>query len=173
MSNRSFSLSTLPRNKASTQPPHQRPCAYLYAYEKLLRGKPRGQGRNAPLSATYIYSDNGCSKDWCKIILKRLAKVLEYRSFLAADGYAAPKALVGITCPTFLWFQNYKWSGFCRHKEFKNHHKNLRIIKIFWNHLPVSGHFATFSGFARKFYIVLQPWLTHGQPVHDRRCPCQ
>ena len=58
--------------------PHQRPCAYLYAYEKLLRGKPRGQGRNAPLSATYIYSDNGCSKDWCKIISKRLAKVLEY-----------------------------------------------------------------------------------------------
>ena len=30
-----------------------------------------------------------------------------------------------------------------------------------------------FSGFARKYYIVLRPWLTHGQPVHDRRCQCQ
>ena len=39
----------------------------------------------------------------------------------AADGYAAPKAPAGIKCPKFLWFKNYKWSGFWRHK-------NLKII---------------------------------------------
>ena len=48
-----------------------------------------------------------------------------------------------------------KW--FLEAQEFKNYHWNLKIIKIFRSHPPVSGHFATFSGFARKFYIVLQP----------------
>ena len=85
---------------------------------------------------------------------------------IAPTGRTAPKAPAGITCPKVLWFQ--KW--FLRTQRFKNHHWNLRIIKIFWNHLPFSGHFATFSGFARKFYIVLQPWLTHGQPVHNGAC---
>ena len=88
---------------------------------------------------------------------------------IAPTGRTAPTAPAGIACPKFLWFQ--KW--FLKAQEFKNHHKNLRIIKIFWNHPPVSGHFATFSGFARKFYIVLQPWLTHGQPVNDRRSQCK
>ena len=37
----------------------------------------------------------------------------------AADGYAAPKAPAGITCPTYLWFQKYKWSGFWGHKDLK------------------------------------------------------
>ena len=37
----------------------------------------------------------------------------------AADGYAAPKAPAGIKCPKFLWFKNYKWSGFWRHKDLK------------------------------------------------------
>ena len=87
----------------------------------------------------------------------------------ATDGYAAPKAPPGITCHKFLWFQ--KW--FLETQRFKNHHWNLRIIKILWNHPPFSGHFATFSGFARKFYIVLQPWLTHGQPVHNGARQCQ
>ena len=80
---------------------------------------------------------------------------------IAPTGRTAAKSPAGITCPIFLWFQ--KW--FLKTKKFKNHHWNLRIIKIFWNHLPFSGHFATFSGFARKFYIVLQPWLTHGRVV--------
>ena len=88
---------------------------------------------------------------------------------IAPTGRTAPKAPVGIKCPKFLWFQ--KW--FLKAQKFKNHHKNLRIIKIFWNHLPFSWHFATFSSFARKFYIVLQPWLTHVQPVHNGACQCQ
>ena len=38
---------------------------------------------------------------------------------IAPTGRTAPKAPVGITCPKFLWFQNYKWSGFWGHKDLK------------------------------------------------------
>ena len=38
---------------------------------------------------------------------------------IAPTGRTAPTAPAGMTCPIFLWFQKYKWSGFWRQKDLK------------------------------------------------------